>query len=77
MCDLCLILHKICCKMVWEFFEIWNFLWELPSRLAKFCEILSQSVRYGMYAQIAQADSLDPDQMQRSLHLIWVYTVCH
>ena len=26
-----------------------NFLWELPSRWAKFNEILSHSVRYGMY----------------------------
>ena len=25
------------------------FLWELPSRWAKFCEILSHSVRYVMY----------------------------
>ena len=23
-CDLCLFLHKICCKMVWKFCEIWN-----------------------------------------------------
>ena len=26
-----------------------NVLWELPSRWAKFCEILSHNVRYGMY----------------------------
>ena len=26
------------------------FLWELPFRLARICEILSHSVRYGMYA---------------------------
>ena len=24
-CDLCLILYKICCKMVWKFCEIWIF----------------------------------------------------
>ena len=27
-----------------------NCLWELPSRWAKLCEILSHSVRYGIYA---------------------------
>ena len=46
-CDLCFFLHKIFCKMVRKFCEI--FLWELPSRRAKFFEILSHSVRYGMY----------------------------
>ena len=29
--------------------EICKILWELPSRWAKFCEILSHIVRYGMY----------------------------
>ena len=48
-CDLCLFLHKMCCKIFWKCFEIWKFLWELMSRWAKFCEILSHSVRYGMY----------------------------
>ena len=47
--DLCLFLQKICCKMVWKFCEIWKILWELASRWAKFCEILSHSGRYGMY----------------------------
>ena len=28
-----------------------EFLWELPSRWAKFCEVLSHSVRYGMYVK--------------------------
>ena len=23
-CDLCLILHNMCCKMVWKFCEIWK-----------------------------------------------------
>ena len=45
-CDVCLFLHKMCCKMVWKFCEIWKFLWELTSRWAKFCEILSHSVRF-------------------------------
>ena len=48
-CDLCLFLHKMCCKMVWKFCEIWKILWKLASWWAKFCEILSHSVRYGMY----------------------------
>ena len=48
-CDLCLFLHKMCCKMVWKFCLIWKILWELAFRWAKFCEILSHSVRYGMY----------------------------
>ena len=45
--DLCLFLYKICCglKILWDLI----FLWELPSRCAKFCEILSHSVRYGIY----------------------------
>ena len=47
-----LFLHKMCCKMVWKFCEIWNFLWELASRWAKFWEILIHSVRYGMYAYV-------------------------
>ena len=34
--------------MVRNFWEV-NFLWELPSRWAEFCEILSHSVRYDMY----------------------------
>ena len=33
-CDLCLFLHKMCCKMVWKFCEIWKILWELTSRWA-------------------------------------------
>ena len=37
--------------MVWKFCDIWKILWELASRWAKFCEILSHSVRYGMYVQ--------------------------
>ena len=41
----------MCCKMVWKYCEIWKILWELASRWAKFCEILSHSVRYGMYAK--------------------------
>ena len=45
-CHLCLFLHKIFCEMVWKFCEI---LWELLSRWANFCEILSHSVRHGMY----------------------------
>ena len=48
-CDLCLFLPKMCCKMVWNFCEIWKILWESTSRWAKFCEILSHSVRYGMH----------------------------
>ena len=40
----------MCCKMFWKIYEIWKILWELASRWAKFCEILSHSVRYGMYA---------------------------
>ena len=38
--------------MVWKFCEIWKILWELASRLVKFCEILSHSVSYSMYALI-------------------------
>ena len=54
-CELCLFLHKIRCTMVWKFCEIWKILWELPSRWAKFCEIVSHSVRYGMYGNPFQA----------------------
>ena len=49
MWDLCLFLHKISCKMVWKFCEIWTFYGNCLFRLAKFCDILSHSVRYGMY----------------------------
>ena len=35
--------------MDWKFCEIWEILWKLASTWAKFCEILSHSVRYGMY----------------------------
>ena len=42
----------MCCKMVWKFCEIWKILWEMAFRWAKFCEILSHSVRYGMYVVI-------------------------
>ena len=54
--------------MVWKICEIWIFLWELPSRWAKFCEILSHSVKFGMYAVLnpeypAFANSEDPDQL--------------
>ena len=48
-CDLCLFPHKMCYKMVWKFCEIWKILLDLASRWAKFCEILSHIVRYGMY----------------------------
>ena len=48
-CDSCLFLHKMWCKMVWKFYDIWKILWELASRWAKLCEILSHSVKYGMY----------------------------
>ena len=51
--DLCLFLHKMCCKMVWKFCEILKILRDLASRWAKFCEILSHSVRYGMYVNYA------------------------
>ena len=37
------------CKMVWSFCVIWKILWELASGWAKFCEILSHSVRYGRH----------------------------
>ena len=47
-CDVCLFLHKICCKMVWKFCKIWKIFRELDSRWAKFCEISSRNVRYGM-----------------------------
>ena len=40
---------KMCCKMVWKFCEILKSYGELAFRWAKFCEILSHSVRYGMY----------------------------
>ena len=33
-------------KILWDF----KILWESAFRSAKFCEILSHSVRYGMYA---------------------------
>ena len=46
-CDLCLSFHKMCCKVVWKFCEIWKILWELLSRWAKFWEILSHSVMVG------------------------------
>ena len=35
--------------MALKFCEIWKILRELASRWAKFCEILSYSVRHGMY----------------------------
>ena len=34
-CNLCLFLDKMCLKILWD----WQFLWELPSRWVKFCEI--------------------------------------
>ena len=40
--------------MVWNFCEIWKILWALGSRWAKFCEILSHSATYGMYAFTGQ-----------------------
>ena len=43
--------YKISYKFIWKFCEIWKFLWELAFRRAEFCEILSHSVRYGMYAK--------------------------
>ena len=52
----CEILAKMTLKVnqnsqkIWRFCEIWKILWKLASRWAKFCEILSHSVRYGMYA---------------------------
>ena len=48
--DLCLLCHKISDKFIYKFCEIWKFFWELAFRWAKFCEVLSHSVRYGMYA---------------------------
>ena len=46
-CDVCLFLHVLLdgLKILWDL----KILWEMASRCAKFCEILSQSVRYGMY----------------------------
>ena len=44
--------------MVWKFCEIWKILWELASRWVKFCEILSDSVRYGMYVYLKHGNSL-------------------
>ena len=55
-CDDMFIFCKMCCKMVWKFWEIWKFFWELASRLAKVCEIsclwdfISQCEIYGMYS---------------------------
>ena len=48
-CHLCLFRHKIYCKMVSNS-EILKILWELAFRWAKFCEIVSHTVRYSMYA---------------------------
>ena len=48
-CDICLFHHNLCC----EIFEICKILLELASRWAKFCEILSRSVRYGMYDSLS------------------------
>ena len=53
-CDVCLFFHKMCSKMVWKFCDIWKILWELASRWAKFCEISSHSVIYGMYETVTQ-----------------------
>ena len=41
-CDVCLFLHKICCK------NGRKILWDL-NILSEFCENLSHNVRYGMY----------------------------
>ena len=41
--------------MVRKFCELWKILWELVSSWAKFCEILSRSVRYDMYATMSSA----------------------
>ena len=75
-CDLCLFLHKICCKMVWKFCEIWIFYGELSSWWAKFCEILSHSVRYGMYAFCSSVHQMNMEkkteqhhEKKRSLHI--------
>ena len=43
------------------------FLWEMPSRWAKFCEILSHSVRYGVYvlpAGTCRLYNVEPTLMQ-------------
>ena len=60
----------MCCEMVWKFCEIWKILQKLAPRWAKFCEILSHSVRYGLYVlqwswiflQIVLSASIDPDE---------------
>ena len=55
--------------MVWKFCEIWKILWELTSRWVKFCEILSYSVRYGMYE-----DSDQTEWAQANLSLHWAHS---
>ena len=49
-CDLCVLLHKMCCKMVWKFSEICKIFWELASRWARCCEIeIWQVCKYLLY----------------------------
>ena len=40
--------------MVWKFCEIWKSYGKRGSEGPKFCEILSHSVRYGMYEHITR-----------------------
>ena len=49
-CVTCLFLHKFCYVMVWKFCGIWIVYGNCLPRWAKLCEILSHSVRYGIYA---------------------------
>ena len=53
--------------MIWKFCEIWKIVWELASRWAKFYEILSHIVRYGMYANDLEQELL------YSLAVVFVY----
>ena len=49
MCDLFLILQKIAYLMLWKFCKIKKSSGKWGPEGTKFCEILSHSVRYGMY----------------------------
>ena len=58
MINFCEILTKMTLKLYQnsqdglKFCEISKILWDMASRWAKFCEILSHSVRYGMYVDV-------------------------
>ena len=57
--------------MVWKFYEIWKSYEKQGPEGPKFCEILSHSVRYGMYAVLAYKSSTDPKYFESKWSVAW------